>query len=186
MTQEKLNGIWNYYLSLERDMANTSQYIEPLGQENVYSFEFAKLLILSCTEVESLFKIVCSIISPNKCAGNIAAYKEIILDKYPNIIDAKVSISRLNTSIKPFDNWDTSKLIWWDAYQDIKHNRGKFFPAATYMNAVTALSALYVLIFYISEITNTTFNDYKSEYITSEYSHPYLFCAPNKKLPDFQ
>ena len=66
LTKEQLNGIWNYYLSLERDMANTSQYIEPMGQEDVHSFEFAKILILSCTEVESLFKILCEEIEHKK------------------------------------------------------------------------------------------------------------------------
>lgn len=47
-----INGIWNYYLSLEKDLDDTSRYIEPKGQENVFSFEFAKLLVLSCTELE--------------------------------------------------------------------------------------------------------------------------------------
>ena len=49
MTEKEINGIWYYYLSIEDDLSNTSKYIEPDGQENVHSFEFAKLLILACT-----------------------------------------------------------------------------------------------------------------------------------------
>ena len=53
ITKEQFTGIWNYFLSLENDLSNTSRYIEPSGQEEVHSFEFAKLIILSCTEAES-------------------------------------------------------------------------------------------------------------------------------------
>ena len=59
MTEKEINGIWYYYLSIEDDLSNTSKYIEPDGQENVHSFEFAKLLILACTEIESVFKSIC-------------------------------------------------------------------------------------------------------------------------------
>ena len=59
MDKKTLHGMWNYFLMLESDLDNTSRYIEPQGQENVYSFEFAKLLILACTEVESVFKAIC-------------------------------------------------------------------------------------------------------------------------------
>ena len=47
ITAEIINGIWNYYLSLEKDLDNTSRYIEPKGQENVFSFEFG----VSCTRL---------------------------------------------------------------------------------------------------------------------------------------
>ena len=55
MDEKTLHGMWNYFLMLENDLDNTSRYIEPQGQENVYSFEFAKLLVLACTEIESDF-----------------------------------------------------------------------------------------------------------------------------------
>lgn len=183
MTQEKLNGIWNYYLSLEKDMSNTSRYVEPSGQENVFSFEFAKILILTCTEVESIFKILCSKLEPQTNASDISVYKRIILEKYPNIIKAETNIDRLNKTIIPFSNWDNGKLSWWGAYQEVKHNRGSFFEKATYLNAVTALSALYIIIFYLSKETNIKFDNYKSEYISSEYADPYVLCSPEKTIP---
>jgi len=183
LTQEQLNGIWNYYLSLEKDMSNTSRYVEPSGQENVYSFEFAKILILTCTEVESVFKILCSKIQPKTKANDISAYRKIILKKYPNIIKAETNIDRLNKIIIPFSNWNSRKLSWWRAYQNVKHDRGNFFLKATYLNAVTALSALYILIFYLSKETNIKFDNYKSEYISSEYADPYLLCSPEKTVP---
>ena len=186
MTQLEINGMWNYFLALEDDLDRTSRYIEPAGQENVFSFEFAKILILACTEIEALFKAICYEIEKKQVAGDIGTYKSTILGKYPKIVKATVTINRLGRNVEPFAGWDTGKLFWWSAYQNVKHNRGSHFCDATYINAATALSALYVLIFYLAEITGITFRNYISKYIDSDYSDPILICAPTAALPDFE
>ena len=173
-------------MSLESDLANTSRYIEPVGQENVHSFEFAKLLILSCTEIESVFKIICEEIEGHQVEGNIAAYKETILKKYPRIVETTVTISRLGRNIDPFADWTVGRLSWWSAYQEVKHNRGNFFDQATYINAVSSIAALYILIFYLAAILNISFHDMENTYITSQYSHELAYFLPPKKLPDFE
>ena len=102
ITAEIINGIWNYYLSLEKDLDNTSRSIEPKGQENVFSFEFAKLLVLSCTELESVLKLLCYECSgENK--GDIGKYKETVLTNYPKIVFAEVNIARWDETIRPFE-----------------------------------------------------------------------------------
>lgn len=184
--EKTLKGMWNYFLMLESDLDNTSRYIEPQGQENVYSFEFAKLLILACTEVESVFKAICIEVEKKKVSGDIATYKSTILGRYPKIVNATVSVKRLGRDIEPFKGWDSGRLPWWDAYQLVKHSRGAHFANATYINATTAIAALYILIFYLAEITSTDFDNYLSKYIDSDYSDPHLLCNPNKKLPDFE
>lgn len=183
ITKETMNEIWNYYLSLEKDLDNTSRYIEPKGQENVYSFEFAKLLVLSCTELESVLKLLCYECNGKK-AGNIGEYKGIILEKYPKIVFAEVNIARWGETIRPFEGWDKGSLFWWSAYGNVKHNREDNFKEATYKNAVYALSALYISIFYLASKSNITFSGYASIYIQSDYSARNLAVAPNKKLPD--
>jgi len=183
VTEEMINGIWNYYLSLEKDLDNTSRYIEPKGQENVFSFEFAKLLVLSCTELESVMKLLCYECSGEK-KGNFGEYKKTILTYFPKIVFAEVQITRLSKTIRPFADWDKGKLFWWDAYGKIKHNREDNFKDATYQNVIYALSALYVSIFYLSKITRVDFSDYSSTYIRSIYSSHALTVAPMKKIPD--
>lgn len=184
ITTEVINGIWNYYLSLEKDLDNTSRYIEPKGQENVFSYEFAKLLVLSCTELESVWKLLCYECSGKK-RGNIGEYKETILTHYPKIVFAEVNIARWGETIRPFDGWDKGKLSWWDAYGNVKHNREDNFKEATYQHVVYALSALYVSIFYLSSISGVPFLNYASTYINSDYSSQGLAVSPTKKLPDF-
>lgn len=186
MTEKELNGIWNYYLSLEKDMDNTSRYVEPEGQENVHSFEFAKILILACTEAETVFKAICTEIDRDSGQGNIGGYKAIILGKYPQIVNAEVNVTRLGKTLKPFEEWQHGKLKWWDAYTDVKHNRGEHFESASYLNAVSALSALYILIFYLSRITGIGFKEEKSQYIDSEYCIGCLLVRSGKALPGFE
>ena len=184
--EKEIESMWNYFLVLEDDMNNTARYVEPLGNETVCSFEFLKILILSCTEIESIFKLICNEIDSTKSAGDIGAYKRAILGKYPKIVDAIVKVKRLGKNIKPFEGWNNGPLKWWDAYQHVKHNRGNYFQEATYMNAVTALSALYVLILYLSEIRNFEIESCFAKYIDSDYSIVWLVTTPPKKLPDFE
>lgn len=186
MTEQMLNEIWNYYLTLEEDISNTSRYIEPSGQENVYSFEFAKILILACTELESVLKLLCFEITGEQPEGNIGKYKEIILRKYPLITKAVVSVKRWGKEICPFQKWSTEKLSYWGAYQVVKHNRGDHFSSATYENAVYALAALYVSIFYLAKTAKIEFADFANTYIESDYSKTRVVYGATKKLPDFE
>ena len=91
-----------------------------------------------------------------------------------------------DTYNRAFKEWKNGKLSWWEAYQKVKHNRGEFFNQATYRNVVSAISALYVLIFYLAKITDLTFRDNKSSYIDSQYAHGYLLIGPFESLPDFK
>ncbi len=115
----------------------------------------------------------------------MSKYKETILGKYPKIIEATVSIKRLGRSIKPFENWGEGKLSWWDAYQKVKHSRDKYFRLATYLNAVTAISALHILIHYLSQATDIPLKKCCGSYIRSEYGYVLLSVKEGGKLPDF-
>ncbi len=67
MSENDFQELWNYYLILGDDLDNTSNFVEPKGQENTFSFEFDKLLtLLFCTEVESVLKLICKAINSNR------------------------------------------------------------------------------------------------------------------------
>ena len=184
MNDIELKNIWNYYLTLEKDMLATSQYIEPKGQENVHSFEFAKIIILACTETEAVLKLLSRCVTGVE-GGNIGEYKGVLLAAFPKIINAEVTIPRWGETIRPFEEWSNSRLDWWDAYAAIKHNRKNSFGSATYRNAVYALSALYIVIHYLAKINKLKLNSIQSTYIHSAYSGMVLATAPDKELPDF-
>lgn len=185
MYDAELQNMWYYFLDLEKELADSSRYIEPENQENVYSFEFRKILILACTECETAFKALCELIDSSKKRGSIEKYKEIILKRYPRIVEAEVFVSRWNKRIQPFENWDKEKLKWWDAHQNVKHDRGSNFKEATYENAVYALSGLYILILYLYRVSKKYITELRSDYITSQYAPKYAVGRYEKELPDF-
>lgn len=175
-------SIWNYFLVLEKDLEATTRYVEPYNQDEVYSIEFFKILVLAATECESAFKALCKSISGSE-RGNIGEYKETILKKYPGIVNAEVIIPRAHKSIKPFAKWDSSALDWWDAYGKTKHNHIASFSTANYLMAVKSLGALYVLVFYIGRERKEEFTQLKSIYFQSEYTYNYLITDGGKSLP---
>lgn len=186
MNADGLHGMWQYFLMLESDLDDTFRYIDPVGQEDVHSFEFAKILVLACTEVESVFKALCCEITVQNSADNITKYKDIILNRFPKMTEAKVQIKRLGRIVRPFENWETQSPKWWKAYQGVKHDRGKNFTDATYQNASMALAALYILIFYLAKLTKIEFHDYVSKCFESDYESTLPLFGPQCQLPDFE
>ena len=180
-----VKDIWNYYCTLSEDMFHTFRFVEPKGQEDVYSIEFAKIIILSCTELESVFKAIGSAVEGRE-GGNIADYKGTLLLRFPRIVEAEVRIPRLDRKIKPFEGWDTGGLSWWDAYTTIKHWQGASFATATFHNAIYALSALYISIFYLAKISNTDFDMYDTGCLESDYADVILSAGKDRPLPDFE
>ena len=178
-------NMWYYYLSLSDDMTNTSRYVEPHeDQENVFSFEFSKIIILSCIEIEAAFKAICKV-TTGKQGGNMSEYKQAILEQYPRIVDTEVNVNRYGKTIRPFESW-TGRLFWWDAYQSIKHGYGESIKNGTYKNAVYCLAALYVLALYYIKITNSDVSTHHNGYISSDYEDHGLSVGGMKQLPDFQ
>lgn len=174
--------IWNYYLTLDSDLLNTYRYVEPENQEVVYSYEYGKLIMLSCSELETVFKMLCKHFEKKEC-GNMAQYKEIILKHIPEIVLADVGVVRYKQEIIPFKNWDNDRLFWWEEYVEIKHNLHTNITKANFKNAVYTLSALYIIILYYSKITNQLIDDYQSKCIYSDYSKKILVTTANNKLP---
>lgn len=51
---------WSYYLSIEDMLQKTNQYLTySANNQNTYSDEFTKVILLSCSEVDSLLKKLC-------------------------------------------------------------------------------------------------------------------------------
>lgn len=186
MTTEELTNIWDYYLVLEEDLLATMRYVEP-EQLDVFSFEYMKIIILSCCEAETALKILCKSISGKPCKNpNMNNYRDIVLGKYPKIINATLTAARAKLNMSPFENWNLTNPFWWQDYQLIKHNRSQSFSKATLRNAIYSLAGLQLIVFYLSRHFDIKFDDFKTKLIDAEYSRPICLFAPAKKLPDFE
>lgn len=127
------------------------KYISPV-QKNMETFgnELRNIIILACTEVESLWK--------DTLLSNNYANKKLTTKDYVELL----SILKLNEykikfnfypdieEVSPFSNWNTKSttqsLSWYSDYNAIKHDRLNEFSKATLKNAIESVSAVVIML----------------------------------------
>lgn len=64
---------------------------------------------------------------------------EVQLNQYPKL-----------GTFKPFNNWSaeqpTKSIVWYDAYNSVKHNRGDNINQANFANLLDAIAAIHILL----------------------------------------
>jgi len=141
------NLYWSHYQILEQDLDNVSRYIE-FHEANfgVFSIQLTHLLLAIGSEVDVLFKEVCSLIDKDACPRNINDYKDICISEIQTELFMTVSAHKYGFSLEPWSNWKGEKNPdWWKAYNDVKHHRNTLFHKANLKNCLNALAGLYVL-----------------------------------------
>jgi hypothetical protein len=137
--------------ALIESMTRICRVVEPDERLTFNSFghEIRNLIILACTEVEDQCKGILEAHQHQKLR-NIEDYWA--LNKAMNLDEFGVSFPyypRLRT-IKPFEAWKGSTsyvpLKWYQAYNEVKHNRRKQFALANLGNAFQAITGLFVLM----------------------------------------
>ncbi|SDH54549.1 hypothetical protein SAMN04487975_105182 [Planococcus glaciei] len=176
---------WQYYLSIEKMLAKTNQYVMHSDKnKNVYSDEFASIILLSCSELDSLFKqlcINCGIQSKGR-HFNINDYAPAIQRCMSNDFGIATSTRTLNDDnlvIIPFNNINAAKtyanLHWWKDYQLIKHDRIKNVAAGNLLNAVSSVAAHFLVLRELIEfIDESRVREYLKKNCWTDYWIPAL------------
>jgi len=153
-----VTNYWNYFLSLEDEFINIETII-PVDDtnNNTFSINYMKIYFALCSEIDVIFK---EFIEYNgwytfsSSDGNFGKYKDIILQQLPKFTNEIIIFSE-KKEIKPFNSWDSNmKPIWWEDYNNIKHNRTlkingfESFKRANQENILNAFCALYQLEMY--------------------------------------
>lgn len=155
--QEFLNNYWRFYLLMEDKFVKSLSYVE-LCEDNydTYSIEFVSQLREIGSEVDVIMKEICGFNQSDK--KNISDYANIILVTYADIVNQVISGKKID--FKPFENWSisnpASSLLWWDAYNGVKHGRVEKFSLANLRNVFNALGALFILNNYLLKKLLTT------------------------------
>lgn len=145
---------WNYFLAIEEDLQKVSRYIE-FSSDNMktYSTELSHILLSAASEVDSVMKQICKMIDPNSNAANINDYKYRLKRDLPSIVDEEFTIDRYGLSYKPWDAWHSNtNPLWWGNYNEIKHERDKYFKEAHLENAINAVGALLITEVYYYQL----------------------------------
>ena len=147
---------WNEYLFYEKEFIGIIDYIHlDINNFNTYSFKLLEMLIGICSAIDRMLRKYTGLTGQN-C--NIKDYKDSIINIENDFYNLEARlINNDDIILKPFSEWESSEKAptFWNAYNDIKHNKNGGIINATYKNVITALSALYLMnIKYMNKIYN--------------------------------
>lgn len=140
---------WRMFLVLEKDLVEALDYVE-LNTNNyaTTSIVFSKLLLSLGSEIDNVFR---------ECSGllgrtNIEDYYNIIINKYPAIINQQVKVKDTPIILKPYDGWNRNQpaqsLIFWQKYNKLKHERVLNAHTASLENVLNAMAGLFIIDLY--------------------------------------
>jgi len=142
---------------IQKDIIELFDYIEPAdSNESCYSYRIHSLLLRLCIEFEDNAK---SILfengfekkdkTGNTLRLNITDYKMIESTHFLSSFEVRLPFwSGINVDRKPFLDWQNGKstLPWYQAFNDIKHERSQKFTCANFGNLIDAYCGLLVLL----------------------------------------
>lgn len=140
---------WDYYISLENDLLSCRRYVEfHHANMQVYSIEFVRLLLATCSEVDVLAKSLCKRIAEETEADNIRKYRKML---EPSLALSSFQVFDVVTNSYriPFVEWGKQDSTeWWRSYNHVKHDRFNKYKEAALAANLAALAGLYILNLY--------------------------------------
>ncbi|MBU7027209.1 MAG: hypothetical protein HXS48_09720 [Theionarchaea archaeon] len=155
--------LWKWYMEVEGRFIEYCEYV-PLREEHykVWSLKLASIIIEICSILDSFFKVGSSWLfdypeidsskftdERRKIEGdkpNIYIWKKVY-DAFYGLNEKKIHVIPLRKSVCPFGSWKNgSELEWWNAYNDIKHDRFRELEKASLENTLFALASLFLAI----------------------------------------
>jgi hypothetical protein len=135
------------------EFTNSFRYLEPhTDNYESYSNKLRELLMLACTEIEANF---IGVLRSNGLRSmgtnyNTGDFIRLIDVLHLRSWGASLKLRSGCGNVYPFREWDavkpTRSLIWYDAYNKVKHDSFENLSKANFHNVYRAMSALYVLL----------------------------------------
>lgn len=150
MTEKELFKYWTYFKIIEKDFLDLSEFIEISENHfDVYSRELIKLLVVTCSEVDAIFRVLREIKDPGSGDGDLSIedHFKFLEENHKYLFDESIDISPSGVSLKPFESWTKGKApTWWTGYNKVKHHRSSDFKSANLRHCLNAGAALTLLL----------------------------------------
>jgi hypothetical protein len=140
----KLSFVVSNFEELESRLIECLSFI-PFIENNkqVISPKFIPIILEACSLIDSVFK---------NSKGQKG--KKHDLKSYTKLVEHHLYLEEATTIflnppllfLTPFENWTKTAPSWWAAYNKLKHDRLDNYDAATYENAILAMSGLHQVI----------------------------------------
>jgi hypothetical protein len=168
---------WNSFKMLYKDLEESFRFVNPSKEQlKVHSFRFYELLVRACTEFESLCKDKVSELklSKNKSDDfNIIDFH--LLNAHFENKPSRISVGFTFSDplfVRPLEGWNAShSLGWYQAYNNVKHNRVGQFELANMENVLNSIAALFIIIERCKLCPDGNLSFYQSE-----SGHQKAFC----------
>ncbi len=204
MQEKEFETYWKYFLIIDDDLKKTDRYVQHCKENlNVYSSEFARIILVACAEIDTICRLLCKEIKPT-CNftdaqtkdGKIDKYANIVLSEFPKLPTTEIYVNTIQEYISQWDGWlikpNYHSPTWWSDYQLIKHYRHSYFLKASLGNSISSVASLLVLLLYLRKKAFGFPMHWNSDYPKCFYSNSMLdISQPSdedleiKKLPDF-
>jgi hypothetical protein len=152
------------FMQLEDQMIECMRYIPFIDRNrSVVSPKFIPILLESCTLVESIFGRL------------VADGKRHTLKSYSGLVERELDLACATTMVlaaplqflRPFRSWSVAPPAWWNAYNQVKHDRISNYDAASYALTINALAGLHQVI-----VRNSAFAESLTKVGWIDESHP--------------
>jgi len=140
------------YQLIEKDLLHLFEYINPCDDNlKVYSHRTYELLLRTATEFETNCKRILEVNGYN-CSKYLNMMDYFKIHQASKLGDYKINLLLWHPTPKtfqPFQEWakGSHSLSWYQAYNNVKHDRNKNFGDASLENVLTAISGLYAILF---------------------------------------
>lgn len=143
------------FVLLQDDIREVFRFIEPSDtNQDTYSLRTVDLLVRTCVEVEANFK---SIFRANRYAraesnANLNATDYFKINRSHYLSDYRIRVPHWtgdHFERRPFQAWskpDYEPLPWYQAYNDVKHDRALALPRGSFRHLIDAWCGLQVLL----------------------------------------
>ena len=152
------------YVNIEKELRSVFNHVEPdEANKKAFSFELYSLLLRACTEVELNCKKIMEAngATPQGRFFSMTDDKKLekssLLSKYTAIFrnwrqrnPSTKELEYVKKEFRPFANFDISinkSPDWYDAYNQVKHNREEKLEQANLENCMNAVAGILILLY---------------------------------------
>lgn len=140
------------YQNIQSSLDSLFNFIEPVEMNlKTYGHKIRELLILACTEVEYL--LLKTLTENGYQDKKIYRTSDYVICKdllKLNLYDVEIIQYSDLKVFAPFKYWNadnsTQSILWYDAYNKVKHNRNDNMPHANLEHLLNAVSAIHILL----------------------------------------
>lgn len=140
------------YHTLESDLKRFFEYVEPTDDNlSTYSVRSYELLLRAATEFETNATSILIANGYSKQGDHLTIKDYYLVNKATHLSEYEIRISTWAPIFKiilPFQEWSAGHLLpWYTDYNTVKHDRSKEFHLAKLENMVTAVCAVFCILF---------------------------------------